>query len=161
MKTNQDFELSEKDAARIGWGEARENETIRATIAKLGPDELLHYLENRHRFSKTMLVREIRQKHPHFEFDIESLGSALACVEFERCRRARAVHPSTLQDYATCLPMYSRMLGDCGGGVLDWEDAEAQQECASVGEMAGLNLDIRPDESFINRPEIPPGLLHS
>jgi len=162
VRIGADFELSEKDAARIGWGEQRENQTVVATMCKLRPEELLHYLENRHKYSKARLIREILQKHPHFEFDTESLGSALSCVGFERCRRARVEFPSLHPLETTlCLPMYSRVPGECRGGILDWDAPVAEEECRKLGEMAGFGLDWRPEEPFIHhRPEIPTGLLN-
>lgn len=156
----KDFELSEKDAARIGWGEQRENSLVIATIAKLQPDEILHYLENRHRYSKARFIQEIRQKHPHFEFDTESLSSALSCVGLERCRRAQAKVPALSPLGSLCLPLYSRIVGERGGGILDWEDSEAEEGCWRIGEMTGFGLDWRPEEPFIHhRPEISTGLL--
>lgn len=157
VRIGSDFEVPDKVAARIGWGEQRENQVVVATVCKLSPAELLHYLDNLHEYPKAKLIRAIRQSHPRFESDTQSLGSALECVTFERYRRAEAEFPSAV---ALWLPMYSRAFGEGDGGILDWGSAEAEQECANMGEMTGLNLSWRSEEAFIHhRPEIPTGLL--
>ncbi len=158
----KDFALSERDAARIGWGDRRDNETIRATVAKLAPDELLRYLDNRHRYSKAALAREIRQRHPHFESDTESLSRALSCVAMERYRLppAGAMLPLLDPTHNPFSPLYSRC-DSLRGGILDWEDARTEAALASCDEMAGFGLDCRPEEPYLvhRRPEMPPGLL--
>ncbi|ERS94966.1 hypothetical protein HMPREF1624_08678 [Sporothrix schenckii ATCC 58251] len=163
VRIGADFELSEKDAARIGWGEQRENRIVVATMSKLSPDELLYYMENSHKFTKLRLIQDIRQRHPHFEFDTESLTIALSCVIHERWRRMQTEFPAMTQPSSgtLCLPVYTRMMGQCHGGILDWDDPAMEAYCARIGEMIGLNLDWRPEESFFrSRPEIPTGLLN-
>lgn len=157
IRIGSDYDVPDKVAACIGWGEQRENQVVVATVCKLSPAEMLHYLDNLHEYPKTKLIRAIRQSHPRFESDTQSLGSALECVTFERYRRAETQFPSAV---ALWLPMYSRAFGEGHGGILDWGSTEAEEECAKMGEMTGLNLSWRSDEAFIHRrPEIPPGLL--
>ncbi|CAK7230333.1 hypothetical protein SCUCBS95973_007536 [Sporothrix curviconia] len=163
VRIGADFELSEKDAARIGWGEQRENRIVVATMSKLSPEELLHYMDHGHKFTKLRLVQDIRQRHPQFEFDTESLTLSLSCVIHERWRRMQTEFPAITQPSsgALCLPVYTRMMGQCCGGILDWDDPATEAECARIGEMTGLGLDWRREESFFrSRPEIPTGLLN-
>ncbi|EPE07735.1 f-box domain-containing protein [Ophiostoma piceae UAMH 11346] len=176
VRIGADFELTEKDAARIGWGKQRENRIVVATVRKLSPKEILYYLDNAHKYTKLRLIQDIRQRHPHFEADTESLSHALACVVSERWRQmlydisttpvtvagagaggARGVNPLS---NALHLPVFSRVTGKSGGGILDWVDAEAEASCASLSEMTALGLDWRPDESHVrSRAEIPTGML--
>ncbi len=131
-----------------------------ATLCKLSPAELLHYLDNHHEYSKARLIRDIRQKHPRFEFDTESLGSALSYVSFERYNRTQAEFPSTIATNSfVCLPMYSRSSDNCVGGILDWDDSEAEEECLRFGEMTGHGLDWRSEPFIHHRLEIPTVLL--
>ena len=131
-----------------------------ATVCKLSPAEILHYVDNIHDFPKAKMIRSIRMNHRQFEFDTQSLTSALQCVGFERCRKARTELPSLrLLAPPLCLPMFSRVV-DEGGGILDWLNPEVEEACARLGEMTGTGLDWRPEGSFIHqRPEIPTGLV--
>ncbi|OAA55919.1 histone deacetylase [Niveomyces insectorum RCEF 264] len=163
VRIGADYELSEKDAARIGWGEQRENRIVVKTMSKLAPDELLHYVENAHKYTKMRLIQDVRQRHPHFEYDTESLTAVLSCVGMERWRRMQVAFPSVAQQCSNglCLPVFTRISGACRGGILDWDDPETEEGYARIGEMTGHNLDWRPQEDHIGyRMEIPTGLLN-
>ena len=176
VRIGADFELTEEDAARIGWGKQRENIIVVATVRKLSPKEILYYMDNAHKYTKLRLIEDIRQRHPHFEADTESLSNALGCVVSERWKRmlydisttpvtadgagAGGVQSFNPLSNALHLPVYSRIRGSSGGGILDWADAEAEASCAAISEMAGLGLDWRPENArFRLRAEIPTGML--
>ncbi|CAK7272194.1 hypothetical protein SEPCBS57363_005008 [Sporothrix epigloea] len=158
VRIGADFELSEKDVAQIGWGERAENRIVVSTVTKLSPEELLHYLDNRHKFTKQRLIQDIRQRHPQIESDMNSLTVALACVNRERWLHMLvtfpAYQPSTGGLY---LPIYTRTMGQYRGGILNWDDPAIEAECAAVGEMTGLGLDWRPEPR--SRAILQPGLL--
>jgi len=154
----QDF-LSEQAASRIGWGDARDNLSVVATVCKLCPEEILYYLENSHLYPKARLIQDIRQRHPTFEADTESLSGALACVELERRSMARDGFPSLQSTNAPLyLPMYSRDYDGCHGGILDWGHAE-EEDCATIGEMTGMGIEWGPEVRIVHRREMPNGLL--
>lgn len=159
-------DIEDKDAARIGWGRARENRIVVSTVRKLSPREILFYLDNSHKYTKLRLIQDIRQRHPHFEADTESLSCALQCVVSERWRQmifsgAASGSSSYPLNNALYVPVFGRVAGKSGGGILDWADPKAEADCLAVGEMTGLGLDWRPDEANIRtRPELPTGMLN-
>lgn len=161
VRMGADFQLSEKDAAKIGWGSQRENRTVVATMCKLSPEELLYYLENGHKFTKVRLIQDIRRRIPHIEADTESLTKALSIVSMERWRQMQQHFPGLVQDTGSrvFLPVYSRMMSQFQGGTLDWDDDEVEENLEKIGKMAGVGLDWQPEEFFGFRPEIPTGLL--
>jgi len=131
-----------------------------ATFCKLQPAEILHYLDNLHRYPKASLIRDVRRSHPGFELDTESLSSAFAHIDYERCKEA-ANDSLTLNFFGRPigLPPFSNVSGSLGGGILDWDDAEAEEEALGIGEMAGFGLDWRPEDPFRPRREMPPGVI--
>ncbi len=133
-------------------------------MIKLSPEELLHYMDNGHMFTKVRLIQDIRQRHPHFELDTESLSQALMCVTHERWRRMLNEFPAVSQpsNGSLCLPVYSRAIGQRGGGILDWDDTETEVAFTRIGEMTGHGLDWRPEETYprSRKPEIPTGMLN-
>jgi hypothetical protein len=61
-----------------------ENQDIVATMLKLNPPDMLHYLCNRYTYSKARLVHDIRLRHPSIERDREILSPLLHGLHGER-----------------------------------------------------------------------------
>jgi len=120
----QDFQLSYRDAARIGFGDWAENQAVVATFCKLQPADLLHYLDNLHRYPKASLIRDVRRRHPRFELDTESLSSAVASIDLER-GKDMATNSTTLNFFGRPigLPPFANVSRSLGGGILDPDDA--------------------------------------
>ncbi|CAK7265943.1 hypothetical protein SEPCBS119000_001769 [Sporothrix epigloea] len=157
-----DFELSEKDAEQIGWGDQGDNCLVVSTVIKLSPKDLLYYLNNRHKFTKLRLLRDLLRRHPHLEIDTESLSIALASVCRERWLRILSMSPAIpTSSGALCLSDHRRSMDQCRGGILNWDDPAIEAESARVGEMTGLGLDWRPEKpTLFSRPMLPTGLLN-
>jgi hypothetical protein len=131
-----------------------------ATFSKLQPAELLYYLENLHRFPKANLIRDIRQNHPGFELDIESLSSAIARIDAERCIEATTTSEAmNFFERLIGLPPFTNASGMMVGGILDLDDAEAEVDVHGIGEMTGLGLDWRPEDLFGPRREMLRGVM--
>lgn len=76
--------MSRVDASRIGWGDSCENDVILSTIMKLPPEDILHLLMFRHRYTKASLIQFVRLKNPSIEQSIETFSEAILLTIAER-----------------------------------------------------------------------------
>ena len=136
------------------------------TFTKLQPAELLHYIDNLHRYPRASLIRHVRQKHPSFERDVESMSCVLHQVAQERYSRLqqltfREIGMLFFKPFGCIAERSSTMKATEGldGGILDWDDPEAEALAESIGEMAGCELDWRPEGYIPYRQQTLRGLM--
>jgi hypothetical protein len=98
-----------------------------ATVFKLSPAELLHYLDHCHNYSKASLIRDIRQKHPRLEAATETLGQSLTMTCWVR---------SSLSQMASAEGQVA--LDVCTAGILDDMEPDQTHQFLNVGRSAEL-----------------------
>ena len=136
-----------------------DNQAVVATFCKLQPAELLHYLDNLHRYPKATLIRHVRQAHPGFEQDTETLTNAMIRIDLERLGEAGADNRMFSLGRRRGLAPLSRVEVCIGGGILDWDDSESEEDVLGIGEMTGFGLDWRPEDPFRPREDSPLGIM--
>ncbi|KOS18446.1 hypothetical protein ESCO_001045 [Escovopsis weberi] len=101
---------------RTCWGR------IIKTYAKLGPEEMMHYVKNICSFPRTRLIRDIEDRHPNFTVDQESIQVSIRCVLEERLWLDS---PPSFPD-------------DSVGGIIDFDD-ERDDERVARGDDASAD----------------------
>ncbi|KAL2260971.1 hypothetical protein VTK26DRAFT_4893 [Humicola hyalothermophila] len=79
------YALPTAEVARIGWGDGVENEQILSTIMKLRPEDLLHLLVYRHRYTtRRSVVDFVKLRNPRIDESMETFRDAILEVLIER-----------------------------------------------------------------------------
>ncbi|KAK0740832.1 hypothetical protein B0T18DRAFT_217662 [Schizothecium vesticola] len=119
--------LSWVEAARVGWGDVKENRQVLRTIMKLQPEEILFLLVNRHRFAtKASIIQFARLKNPWIEDSVETFSDAIQWALWERERQLvaeygqRALHRRW---YFPRMGFFPRPWG----GIADYKRPETEQ----------------------------------
>ncbi|KAK3684283.1 hypothetical protein B0T22DRAFT_273295 [Podospora appendiculata] len=141
-----EYNLTPAEAASIGWGESGESILIRDTMMKLTPDEILHLLVSRHRYTtKRSLVQFILLKNPGIERSVETFSSAWDMVMDDREGLLFEEKGDTALDPGNYFPA-SRVYPMAYGGVLDYATPEAEGVRAEFSQDGGRGLPYCVDD---------------
>ncbi|KAK3314929.1 hypothetical protein B0H66DRAFT_605850 [Apodospora peruviana] len=136
IREQSDNMLSRAEASRIGWGDPIENDFILATIMKLRPEDILHLLVFRHRYTtKQSLIQFIRLKNPWIEQSIETFTEATETVLRERERMLIDEKGSDALDPGLYFPQSGFPFRH--GGVVDHGDRNIERLRAKYAHDAG------------------------
>jgi hypothetical protein len=157
LTRTQGTALSDAAAARLGWGNSADNQGIVATVLKLSPPDMIHYLCNRHAYSRARLIYDIRLRHPTIERDREILTSLLFVVQCERLwfvvgeKGKRAVKRKKYLPLGSSFPKHH-------GGILDYKPPwERLRDIYDTDHGKGIRHGL--DEMGHARRLVPRGLL--
>lgn len=146
--------MSRADASRIGWGDPVENDVILATMMKLAPEDVLHLLMFRHRYTtKASLVRFIRLKNPSIEQSIETFSEAIMLTIHEREMMIAneggpdALEPGVYFPHPSGFPCR-------WGGVIDYRSRELERLREVYDKDAGKGIHYCIEDELSDLPHV-------